>query len=82
MNQNTTEITNNYYIDAESLISLVVGQEQSRLINVLKGVGAIIEKEDGLYAVAYVNHADADDEGHQPEISFVKIGDSANATQN
>jgi hypothetical protein len=76
MNQNTTEITNNYYIDAESLINLVVSQEQARLIGVLKSVGAIVEKEDGLYAVAYTNYADVNNEGHSPEIAFVKVGDA------
>ena len=81
MNQNTQQITNNYYVDAESLIAMVAGQEQTRLISFLKSVNAVIEKEDGLYAVAYVNFQDSGDEDHTPEMSFVKIGE-ANSEQN
>lgn len=78
MNQNTQQITNNYYVDAESLITMIAAQEQSRIISVLRNVNAIIEQEDGLYAVSYVNFQDSGDEDHKPEMTLVKIGESNN----
>jgi hypothetical protein len=73
MNENNTQVINNYHIDGASLIKIIASQEQVKLLSVLKQSNVILEQEDGLYAVSYDNWDTRGQEDHQPAISLKRI---------
>jgi hypothetical protein len=74
MNENSTQIINNYHIDAMSLVGTLAAQEQEKIINALKAANVLFSDNGELFAVAYDNWADRAEEGHEPKISLKKVG--------
>ena len=71
--ENTTAITNNFYVNIEEFLEKFVAQDRERLIQVLKDNNVIVELADGLYGVSYTNFNDREEENHTPTISLKRI---------
>jgi len=74
MNENNTQVINNYHIDANSLLQTLVAQEQAKIINSLRAANVILEKDEQIFAVSYDNWAERDEDGHEPKISLKQVG--------
>ena len=71
--ENTTSITNNFYVGIEEFLEKFISQDRQQLIQVLKDNNIIVELTDGLYGVSYVNFEDRENENHTPEVSLKRI---------
>jgi hypothetical protein len=74
MNENSTQIINNYHIDAMSLVGTLAAQEQAKIIQALKAANVLFEQDGELFAVSYENWESRNDEGHEPQVSLKRVG--------
>lgn len=76
-------IINNYSIDVRQLMADIVKNEQKQITaNLLKlGILNPSEDGDGFYAISYTNFVSRNEEGHQPDLKLIKLGEQSEQNQ-
>jgi hypothetical protein len=69
-------VVNNYSVDIRSIINDYVIRERDAILSSLLQAGILRNAEDGngFIGVVYANYENRNDEGHEPQLSLVNIG--------